>query len=46
MIGCEAPSVEEESDTLFAVDDATCEIGRYDIELDNGHQITVMSIDE
>ncbi|EAU42859.1 hypothetical protein FP2506_08456 [Fulvimarina pelagi HTCC2506] len=45
-IGCEASSVEKESDNLFEVDDATCEIGQYDIKLDGEYRITVMSIDE
>ncbi|MEN3791138.1 hypothetical protein [Fulvimarina sp. MAC3] len=45
-IGCEATAVEKESDNLFEVDDATCEIGQYDIKLNGDYQITVMSIDE
>lgn len=45
-IGCQAPQVEKESDDLFEVDDATCEIGQYDIKLNGDYQIWVMSLDE
>ena len=45
-IGCTAPAVEKESDTLFEIDDATCEIGQYDIKLNGEYKIIVMSIDE
>ncbi|MEE2951158.1 MAG: hypothetical protein VYD57_07850 [Pseudomonadota bacterium] len=45
-IGCEASQVEKESDDLFEVDDATCEIGQYDIKLNGDYKIWVMSLDE
>lgn len=45
-IGCTAPSVEKESDDLYEVDDASCEIGQYDIKLNGEYKIIVMSIDE
>ncbi|MAU95330.1 MAG: hypothetical protein CMP81_05505 [Fulvimarina sp.] len=45
-IGCTAPAVEKESDELFEIDDATCEIGQYDIKLNGDYKIIVMSIDE
>ncbi|NDW05076.1 hypothetical protein [Jiella pacifica] len=45
-IGCTAPAVEKESDDLFEIDDATCEIGQYDIKLNGDYKIIVMSIDE
>lgn len=45
-IGCEATSVEKESNDLFEIDDATCEIGQYDIKLNGEYKILVMSIDE
>ncbi|MCK5932545.1 MAG: hypothetical protein KAG89_10295 [Fulvimarina manganoxydans] len=45
-IGCEAPQVEKESDDLFEVDDATCDIGQYDIKLNGDYKIWVISLDE
>lgn len=45
-IGCTAPAVEKESDNLFEIDDATCDIGQYDIKLNGDYKIIVMSIDE
>ena len=45
-IGCTAPAVEKESDSLYEIDDATCEIGQYDIKLNGDFKIIVMSIDE
>jgi hypothetical protein len=44
-IGCEAQSVEKESADLFEVDDATCEIGQYDIKLDGEFVIISMTRD-
>ncbi|MBP0614666.1 hypothetical protein [Jiella mangrovi] len=45
-IGCKAPAVEKESDDLFEIDDATCDIGQYDFKLNGDYKIMVMSIDE
>ncbi|MCB8838248.1 hypothetical protein [Aurantimonas sp. VKM B-3413] len=45
-IGCTATAVEKESDDLFEIDDATCQIGQYDIKLNGDYKIIVMSIDE
>lgn len=44
-IGCEAEQVEKESDDLFEIDDATCEIGQYDIKLDGAYDIVSMTKD-
>ncbi len=44
-IGCEAARVEKESAELYEVDDATCEIGRYDIKLNGDYVITSMTWD-
>ena len=35
-----------EHNDLFEIDDATCEIGQYDIKLNGDYKIIVMSIDE
>ncbi|KQT85358.1 hypothetical protein [Aurantimonas sp. Leaf443] len=45
-VGCKAEEVEKESATLFEVDDAACDIGQYDIKLNGGYKITVMTLDE
>ncbi|MCQ0987638.1 hypothetical protein [Jiella marina] len=45
-IGCTAPAIEKESETLYEIDDATCEIGQYDIKLNGDFKIVVMSLDE
>lgn len=44
-IGCEAEAVEKESENLFEVDDATCEIGQYDIKFDAEFVIISMTRD-
>ena len=44
-IGCEAEAVEKESPELFEVDDATCEIGQYDIKADADFSIVSMTRD-
>ena len=44
-IGCEAEAVEKETPDLFEVDDATCEIGQYDIKLDAEFVIISMTRD-
>ena len=43
--GREAEVIERQSDELFEVDDATSEIGQYDIELDGDHDIVSMTAD-
>jgi hypothetical protein len=45
-IKCRAQTVEKESDTLFEVDDAQCDIGQYDIKLDDKFNIISMTRDE
>lgn len=45
-IGCKAEDVEKESARLFEVDDAQCEIGQYDIKLDNDYSIISLTRDE
>ena len=44
-IGCEAELIEKESDDLFEIDDAECEIGQYDIKLDGEYNIISMTAD-
>jgi hypothetical protein len=44
-VGCTAEQVEKESDDLFEIDDAECEIGQYDIKLDGEYNITVVTRD-
>jgi hypothetical protein len=44
-IGCEAETAEKETADLFEVDDATCEIGQYDIKLDGEFVIVSMTRD-
>ena len=44
-VGCRADEVEKEGADLFEVDDARCEIGRYDIKLNGRYQITSMTRD-
>ena len=44
-IGCKAEEVEKESDRLFEVDDAECEIGKYDIKLDGEYSILSLTRD-
>lgn len=44
-IGCKAEEVEKESDRLFEVDDAECEIGKYDIKLDGDYSILSLTRD-
>ena len=44
-IKCRAETVEKESDTLFEVDDAQCDIGQYDIKLDDKFNIISMTRD-
>ncbi len=44
-IGCKAQEVEKESDRLFEVDDAECEIGQYDIKLDGEYSILSITRD-
>lgn len=44
-IGCKAEQVEKESDDLFEIDDAQCEIGQYDIKLDGDYSILVITRD-
>lgn len=44
-IGCEAQEIEKESDRLFEVDDAKCEIGKYDIKLDQDYSILSITRD-
>lgn len=45
MINCEADEIEKESDNLFEIDDAVCEIGQYDIKLDGEFTIISMTYD-
>lgn len=45
-IGCKAEEVEKESAKLFEVDDAQCEIGQYDIKLDDTYSIISITRDE
>ena len=45
-IGCEAEEIEKESNNLFEIDDAECEIGQYDIKLDAEFNIVSMTRDE
>lgn len=44
-IGCVAEEVEKESERLFEIDDAQCEIGKYDIKLDNEYSILSITRD-
>ncbi len=44
-IGCKAEEVEKESDRLFEIDDAECEIGKYDIKLDAEYSILSITRD-
>jgi hypothetical protein len=44
-IDCTAETVEKESAELFEVDDATCDIGQYDIKLDAAFRIVSMTRD-
>ena len=44
-IGCEAELIEKESDDLFEIDDAECEIGQYDLKLDGEYNIISMTAD-
>ena len=44
-IGCRADEVEKESEDLFEVDDAKCDIGQFDIKLNGQFQITSMTRD-
>jgi hypothetical protein len=46
QINCDAEVAGKESDTLYEVDDAECEIGQYDIKLDADFNITSMTRDE
>lgn len=46
QIACKAKEVEKESVNLFEVDDAQCDIGQYDIKLDEDYKITSMTRDE
>jgi hypothetical protein len=45
-INCRAQAVEKESDTLYEVDDAKCDIGQYDIKLDDKFNIISLTRDE
>ncbi|MBC8130951.1 MAG: hypothetical protein H7Y08_11605 [Rhizobiaceae bacterium] len=45
-VGCKASEIEKESDDLFEIDDAECEIGQYDFKLNGAYKITVMTSDE
>lgn len=38
-IGCTAGVIEKDDDDQFEVDDATCDIGQYDIDLDGDYEI-------
>lgn len=46
-IGCKpgGEGVEKERDNLFEIDDAQCEIGQYDIKLNEEFVITSMTLD-
>ncbi len=46
-IGCKPgqEGVEKERDNLFEIDDAQCEIGQYDIKLNDQFVITSMTLD-
>lgn len=44
-VGCSAETVEKESDDLYEIDDAECEIGQYDIKLDGDFNIRAMIFD-
>lgn len=46
-IGCKPgdEGVEKERDDLFEIDDAQCEIGQYDIKLNDQFVITSMTLD-
>jgi hypothetical protein len=45
-IGCKAEQVEKESDKLFEIDDAECEIGQYDIKVNSDYKIVSITLDE
>ena len=45
-INCRAETVEKESNSLYEVDDAKCDIGQYDIKLDEKFNIISMTRDE
>jgi flagellar basal body rod protein FlgF len=45
-VNCRAQAVEKESDTLYEVDDAECDIGQYDIKLDDKFNVISMTRDE
>ncbi len=44
-IGCEAGEIEKESENLYEIDDAPCEIGQYDIKLNGDFTIISMTYD-
>jgi peptidase YpeB-like protein len=45
-IGCKAEEIEKESDRLFEIDDAQCEIGQYDIKVNGDYKIISITSDE
>lgn len=45
-IGCKAEEIEKESDKLFEVDDAQCEIGQYDIKVNGEYKIISITADQ